>query len=74
VKYLFELRYLKDNNLFTAYVPVPFVTSHLRTPAQLEQVVNAQSTYNPDGSYVVPEKLDVGGLNLTPVKTGYFPQ
>jgi hypothetical protein len=25
---------------------------------------------NPDGSYVVPETLDIGGLNLTPAKMG----
>jgi hypothetical protein len=42
----------------------------LRTLAQLEQVVTTQSTINPDGSYVVPETLDIGGLNLTPAKTG----
>jgi hypothetical protein len=41
--------------------------------AQLEQVVTAQSTINPDGSYVVPETIDVGGLNLTPAKTGLLP-
>jgi hypothetical protein len=42
----------------------------LRTLAQLEQAVTAQSTINPDGSYVVPETIDVGGPNLTPAKTG----
>jgi ADP-ribose pyrophosphatase YjhB (NUDIX family) len=52
--------------VYSAFVPVPYVTSHLRTLAQLEQVVTAQSTINPDGSYVVPETLDIGGLNLTP--------
>jgi ADP-ribose pyrophosphatase YjhB (NUDIX family) len=46
--------------VYSAYVHVPYVTTHLRTPAQL----------NPDGSYVVPETIDVGGLNLTPAKTG----
>ena len=56
--------------VYSAFVPVPFVTSHLRTPAQLEQAVTAKSTINPDGSYVVPETLDIGGLNLTPAKTG----
>jgi hypothetical protein len=44
--------------VYSAYVPVPFVTSHLRTRAQLEQAVTAQSTINPDGFYVVPETLD----------------
>jgi ADP-ribose pyrophosphatase YjhB (NUDIX family) len=52
--------------VYSASVPVPFVTSHLRTPAQLEQAVTAQSTIYPDGSYVVPETLYIGGLNLTP--------
>jgi ADP-ribose pyrophosphatase YjhB (NUDIX family) len=56
--------------VYSAYVPVPFVTSHLRTPAQLEHAVIAQSTINPDCSYIVPETLDIGGLNLTPAKTG----
>jgi hypothetical protein len=53
--------------VYSAYVPVSFATSHLRTPTQLEQAVTtAQSTINPDGSYVVPETTDIGGLNLTP--------
>jgi ADP-ribose pyrophosphatase YjhB (NUDIX family) len=55
--------------VYSSYVPVPYVTTHFRTPAQLEQAVTAQSTINPDGSYVVPETLDIGGLNLTPAKT-----
>jgi ADP-ribose pyrophosphatase YjhB (NUDIX family) len=59
--------------VYSAYVPVPLVTSHLRTHAQLEEVVTAQSTINPDGSYVVPETLDIGGLNLTPAETGLLP-
>jgi ADP-ribose pyrophosphatase YjhB (NUDIX family) len=56
--------------IYAAYVSVPYATNHLRTPAQLEQVVTTQSTINPDGTYVVPETLDIGGLNLTPAKTG----
>jgi ADP-ribose pyrophosphatase YjhB (NUDIX family) len=56
--------------VYTASVPVPYVTTHLRTLAQLEQAVTTQSTINPDGSYAVPETIDVGGLNLTPAKTG----
>jgi 8-oxo-dGTP pyrophosphatase MutT (NUDIX family) len=56
--------------VYSAYVHVPYVTCHLRTPPQLKQVVTVQSTINPDGSYVVPETLDIGGLNLTPAKTG----
>jgi hypothetical protein len=42
----------------------------LRTPAELEHSVTSQSTINPDGSYVVPETIDVGGMNLTSAKTG----
>jgi ADP-ribose pyrophosphatase YjhB (NUDIX family) len=55
--------------VYAASVPVPYVTTHLRTSAQVEHVVTSQSTINPDGSYVVPETIDVGGLNLTPAKT-----
>jgi ADP-ribose pyrophosphatase YjhB (NUDIX family) len=58
--------------VYTASVHVPYVTTHLRTPAQLKLVVTTQSTINPDGSYVVPETLDVGGLTLTPARRGYF--
>jgi 8-oxo-dGTP pyrophosphatase MutT (NUDIX family) len=56
----------------TASVLVPYVTTHLRKPAQLELVVTTQSTINLDGSYVVLETLDVSGLTLTPAKTGLF--
>jgi 8-oxo-dGTP pyrophosphatase MutT (NUDIX family) len=59
--------------IYSAYVPVPYFTNHLRTPAQLEQAVTAQSTINPDGTDVVPETLDIGGLKLTPAKTGLLP-
>jgi ADP-ribose pyrophosphatase YjhB (NUDIX family) len=59
--------------IYSASVPVSFVASHLRTLAQLEQAVTAQSTINPDGSYVVPETLNIDGLNLTPAKTGLLP-
>jgi hypothetical protein len=59
--------------VYTASVPVPYVTTHLRTHAQLEQAVTAQSTINPDGSYVVPERINVGDLNLTPTKMGLLP-
>jgi hypothetical protein len=45
----------------------------LRSPVQLEQVVTAHSTIIPDGSYVVPETLDISGMNLTPAKTGLLP-
>jgi hypothetical protein len=59
--------------VYSASVHVPYVTSHLRTHAKLEHVVTSHSTINPDGSYVVPETLDIGGLNLTPAKTGLLP-
>jgi hypothetical protein len=47
-----------------------FATSHVRTPAQVEQAVTAQSMINPDGTYVVPETITIDGLNLTPAQTG----
>jgi ADP-ribose pyrophosphatase YjhB (NUDIX family) len=59
--------------VYSASVPVPYVTTHLRTHAQLKQVVTAQSTINPDASYVVPETLDVGVLSFTPAKSGLLP-
>jgi hypothetical protein len=59
--------------VFSTSVAVPYVTTHLRTPAQLEQVVTAQSTINPNGSYVVPETIDIDGLSLTPAKQGLLP-
>jgi 8-oxo-dGTP pyrophosphatase MutT (NUDIX family) len=55
--------------IYSASIHVPYVTTQLRTHAQLEHVVTTQSTINPDGSYVVPETIDIGGLNLTPAKT-----
>jgi ADP-ribose pyrophosphatase YjhB (NUDIX family) len=59
--------------VYSGSVPVPYVTTHLHTPAQLEEVENAQSTINQDGSYVVPETIDIGGLSLTPAKMGLLP-
>jgi 8-oxo-dGTP pyrophosphatase MutT (NUDIX family) len=59
--------------VYSALVLVPYVTTHLRTPAQLEHDVTTQSTTNPDGSYVVPETIDISNLNLTPAKTGVLP-
>jgi 8-oxo-dGTP pyrophosphatase MutT (NUDIX family) len=59
--------------VYSASVPVPFATSHLRTPAQLEQAVTEQSTINPYGTYVVPETINIDGLNLTPAQTGLLP-
>jgi hypothetical protein len=46
------------------------VTSNLRTPTKVEQVVTAQSTVHLDGSYVVPTTVDIDGLSLTPFKIG----
>jgi 8-oxo-dGTP pyrophosphatase MutT (NUDIX family) len=59
--------------VYSASVHVPYVTAHLRTLARLEQAVTAQSTISPNGSYVVPETIDIGGLNLTPAQTGLLP-
>jgi hypothetical protein len=59
--------------VFSASVPLPYVTTHLRTSAQLEQVVTAQSTINPYGSYVVPETIDIGGFPLKPARDGLLP-
>jgi 8-oxo-dGTP pyrophosphatase MutT (NUDIX family) len=56
--------------VYSASVPVLFATSHLRTRAQVEQAVTTQSTINPDGTYVVPESINIDGLNLAPAKTG----
>jgi 8-oxo-dGTP pyrophosphatase MutT (NUDIX family) len=58
--------------VFSAYVPVPYVTSNLRTLAKLEQVMTGQSTINQDGSYVVLATNDIDGLSQTPVKNDYF--
>jgi hypothetical protein len=49
------------------------VTTHLRTPAELEHAVTAQSTINDDGYHVVPETIDISGLSLTPAKKGLLP-
>jgi 8-oxo-dGTP pyrophosphatase MutT (NUDIX family) len=59
--------------VFSAFVPVPYVTAHLRTHAKLEHVVIAQSTVNSDGSYAVPATIDIDGLSLTPAKHGLLP-
>jgi hypothetical protein len=58
----------QDVNVFSAFVPVPYVTSNLRTHAKVERVVSAQSTIIPDGPYVVPATIDIDGLSLTPTK------
>jgi ADP-ribose pyrophosphatase YjhB (NUDIX family) len=59
--------------VYSAYVLVPYVMTHLRTPAQLEQVVASQSTTNHDGSYVVLATIDIDGQSLMPVKQGLLP-
>jgi ADP-ribose pyrophosphatase YjhB (NUDIX family) len=59
--------------VYSDFVPVPNVTTHVRIPAQLEQVVTAQSTINPDGSYVVPWTIDIDSFTLTPTKKGLLP-
>jgi 8-oxo-dGTP pyrophosphatase MutT (NUDIX family) len=59
--------------VFVYSASVLFATSHLRTPTQDEQAVTAKSTINPDGTYVVPETINIDGLNLTPAQTGLLP-
>jgi 8-oxo-dGTP pyrophosphatase MutT (NUDIX family) len=59
--------------VYSASVPVSYVTTHLRTPTQLEHAVNAKSTINPNCSYAVPETIDMGGLSLAPAKNGLLP-
>jgi hypothetical protein len=60
--------------VFSAFVPVPFVKIHLRTPAQLEHAVTTRSTINPDGSYVIPpETINIDGLSLTLAQQGLLP-
>jgi 8-oxo-dGTP pyrophosphatase MutT (NUDIX family) len=52
--------------VYSASIPFLFATNSLRTPAQVEQAVLAQSTVNPDGTYVVPDTINIDGLTLTP--------
>jgi 8-oxo-dGTP pyrophosphatase MutT (NUDIX family) len=56
--------------VYSALISVLFATNNLRTPASVEQAVLAQSTVNPDGTYVVPETINIDGLTLTPAQTG----
>jgi hypothetical protein len=42
----------------------------LRTPAKVEHAVNAQSTFPPDNSYVVPTTGGIDKLLLTPSEIG----
>jgi hypothetical protein len=59
--------------VFSASVPVPYVTANLRTHAKLEQDATAQSTINSDGSYVVPATIDINGVSLSPAKHELLP-
>jgi hypothetical protein len=58
---------------FLAFVPLPNVTTHSRTRAQLEQAVTAEPTINLDDSYVAPETIDIGGLLLTTAQPRLHP-
>jgi ADP-ribose pyrophosphatase YjhB (NUDIX family) len=58
------------NYVFLAYVPVSYVTIDLRTHAQLDKAITAQSIVSADGSYVVQTTIDIDGLSLTPAKHG----
>jgi hypothetical protein len=49
------------------------VIAHLSTLAQLEKAVTAQSTTHPDGSYVVSEAIDIGGVSLKPAEQDLLP-
>jgi hypothetical protein len=59
--------------VFSAYVPVLFVSANIRTHAKLIQVVPTQSAINHDGSYVVPTTIGIDSLSLTPTKSGRLP-
>jgi 8-oxo-dGTP pyrophosphatase MutT (NUDIX family) len=59
--------------VFFESIPVSYVIANLRSLAKLEQVVSAQSTINPDGSYVVPTTTGIDGLSITPTKHGLLP-
>jgi ADP-ribose pyrophosphatase YjhB (NUDIX family) len=65
---------LPDGQRLVYVIRLPFPCRTLRFTCELllniEQASTTQSTINPDGSYVVPETIDIGGLNLTPAKTG----
>jgi hypothetical protein len=58
--------------VFSTFVPVSYVIANLRTRAKVLQAVTAHSTITRDGTYVVQESIDVGGLSLTPTKTGLY--
>jgi hypothetical protein len=54
--------------VFTASVPVPFVSASTRTPSIPIQVVSTHSRINPDGTYVVPFTIGIDDLSLAPTK------
>jgi 8-oxo-dGTP pyrophosphatase MutT (NUDIX family) len=56
--------------VFSAYVPVPFVPTNIRTPTKLVQVVTTQSAIKLYGTYVVLATIDIDGLSLTSTKNG----
>jgi ADP-ribose pyrophosphatase YjhB (NUDIX family) len=58
--------------VFSACVPIPYVTTSLHTHAKVEQAVTAQSTINPDGSYVVPSMLTLTVYLLRRPSMGYL--
>jgi 8-oxo-dGTP pyrophosphatase MutT (NUDIX family) len=49
--------------VYSASITVLFSTNNLRTPVEVEQVVTAQSTFNPDGTYVVPETININACS-----------
>jgi hypothetical protein len=59
--------------VFSVFVPVPFVATHIRTRVKLMQAVTTHSTIIRDGTYVVPATIDIDGLSLTPTKAGRLP-
>jgi hypothetical protein len=52
--------------VYSASIPVLYLTANLQTLAKVLQVVRAQSPTYRDGTYVVPQSIDIGGLSLTP--------
>jgi hypothetical protein len=56
--------------VFSAYIPLPFISANIRTLPKVIQVVTTQSVINLDGTYVVLVTLNIDGLSLTPTKTG----
>jgi hypothetical protein len=54
--------------VFSVSAHAPYVTANLRTPAKVEQVVNALSTVHLGGTCVVSIVVDIDGLTLPPSK------